>query len=532
MVMRRLLASLAGVAFVAAACTSSGAAPAPVTRDVTATPVTTPETPTQETASQETATVPADTDLPVDSVPTTLPPEPLDYEITWDSTAGLVDVGRLTVPLDYADPQGDTIELNVARHRAEGDGRIGILFVNNGGPGAPASTMAVNATSWFRAALTDRFDVIAWDPRGTGASGGAVDCIDDDEYDRFFAEGDVTPEDPAEKEQLVATAEEFAEQCIDRVGRALQYIGTNNSARDMDAIRQALDEPQASYFGFSYGSELGAAWATMYPTTVRAAVLDGASDPNADSTEATRQQWVGFEAALNTFLAECSANTSCEFHNDGDAEGAFDALFASLDDSPLPGPDGRADINLGVAITGVARAMYSDQFWPELEGSLADASNGDGARLLALQDSYFQRQADGSYSNLLESFQAISCADDPARPTVAEADEDAESLIGAAPRLFPYTTGSYTCSFFPESLDPRIDITGVGAGPIVVVGTTGDPSTPLDSSRKMAAALEDGRLVVVDANQHTGYRVNGCIDNTIHEYLIQLDAPESEKFCD
>ena len=463
--------------------------------------------------------------------PTTVPPEPLDYELIWDETAGAVDVGRLTVPLDYADPQGDTIELRVARHRARGD-RVGSLLVNNGGPGSPASSMAIDATSWFRAPLTDRFDVVAWDPRGTGQSGGAVDCIDDAEYDRFYASGDITPDDADEKAELVSLSEEFAQRCIDRVGRALQYIGTNNSARDMDAIRQALGEEQVSYFGFSYGSELGAAWATMYPTTVRAAVLDGAADPNADSTESTRQQWVGFEGALNTFLAACSANPQCAFHNDGDAEGAFDELFASLDESPLPGPDGRADINLAVAVTGVARAMYSDQFWPALERSLADASNGDGAGLLALNDAYYQRLVDGSYSNLLESFQAISCADDPSRPSVAEADADAETLIGAAPRLFPYTTGSYTCSFFPESIDPRIVITGIGAGPIVVVGTTGDPSTPLDSSREMAASLEDGRLVVVEANQHTGYRVNSCINNTIHDYLVQLEAPETETLCD
>ncbi len=520
MAMRRVLSAVIGSTLLVAACTSSDAAPAPKTREITSIPTTTSTTVAPPTTAQAGDTIP----------PSTSPPEPLDYEIVWEETAGRVDTGRLTVPLDYTDPQGDTIDLFVARHRADGD-RVGILMVNNGGPGSPASTMALNATSWFQSELTSRFDVIAWDPRGTGVSGGAVDCIDDDEYDHFYATGDITPDDVDEKNELVDLAEEFAQRCIDRVGRPLQYIGTNNSARDMDAIRQALGEEQASYFGFSYGSELGAVWATMYPTTVRAAVLDGASDPNADSIEATRQQWVGFEAALNTFLAECSDDSSCAFHNDGDAEGAFDELFVSLDEAPLAGPEGRADVSLGVAVTGVVRAMYSDQFWPTLERSLDDAANGDGNGLLALQDAYYQRRSDGSYGNLLESFQAISCADDPERPTVEQADANAELLIGAAPRLFPYTTGSYSCSFFPEAIDPRIDITGIAAGPIVVVGTTGDPSTPLDSSRKMAAALEDGRLVVVEANQHTGYRVNGCIDDAIHDYLVQLEAPENETVC-
>jgi len=516
--MRRTSALLVS-ALVIASCTGSDALPAPKTREINAIPTST-TMPTPITAQ------PGDT-----LAPPAIEPEPLDYKIEWTELGGNVDEARLVVPLDYVDPQGETIELYVTRHRADPNDRIGSLLVNNGGPGSPASTMGVNATSWFLPAITERFDVVGWDPRGTGASGGAVDCIDDAEYDEFFAAGDITPEDASDKADLVRLAEEFATRCQERVGRALQYIGTNNSARDMDAIRQALGEEQVSYFGFSYGSELGAVWATLFPTTVRAAVFDGAADPNADSTESTLQQWIGFENSLNTFLAECSATTSCAFHNDGDAESAFDALFVQLDESPIPGPEGRADVNLGVAVTGVVRAMYSDRFWPALERSLDEAQSGDGAGLLALQDAYYQRGADGTYSNLLESFQAISCADDPERLTVEEADEQAEVLIGAAPRLFPHTTGSYTCSFFPAALDPRIEVTGMSAGPIVIVGTTGDPSTPLDSSRRMAASLEDGRLVIVEANQHTGYRVNRCIEDTIHNYLIQLEAPDTETVC-
>jgi len=516
--MRRTSALLVS-ALVIASCTGSDALPAPKTREINAIPTST-TMPTPITAQ------PGDT-----LAPPAIEPEPLDYKIEWTELGGNVDEARLVVPLDYVDPQGETIELYVTRHRADPNDRIGSLLVNNGGPGSPASTMGINATSWFLPAITERFDVVGWDPRGTGASGGAVDCIDDAEYDEFFAAGDITPEDASDKADLVRLAEEFATRCQERVGRALQYIGTNNSARDMDAIRQALGEEQVSYFGFSYGSELGAVWATLFPTTVRAAVFDGAADPNADSTESTLQQWIGFENSLNTFLAECSATTSCAFHNDGDAESAFDALFVQLDESPIPGPEGRADVNLGVAVTGVVRAMYSDRFWPALERSLDEAQSGDGAGLLALQDAYYQRGADGTYSNLLESFQAISCADDPERLTVEEADEQAGVLIGAAPRLFPHTTGSYTCSFFPAALDPRIEVTGMSAGPIVIVGTTGDPSTPLDSSRRMAASLEDGRLVIVEANQHTGYRVNSCIEDTIHNYLIQLEAPDTETVC-
>ena len=90
----------------------------------------------------------------------------------------------------------------------------------------------------------------------------------------------------------------------------------------MDSIRKALGEETISYFGFSYGSELGATWATLFPETVRAAVLDGASDPNADALEGSVQQVTGFEGTLTTYLAECSADPECAFHNGGDSEGA------------------------------------------------------------------------------------------------------------------------------------------------------------------------------------------------------------------
>ena len=456
----------------------------------------------------------------------------LEFDLEWNEVVDGVDEGFLTVPLDYSDPQGDTIDLYVTRHRADrDDARIGALLVNNGGPGSAASSMGINATSWFDEAITDRFDVVAWDPRGTGISGGSVDCIDDDEYDDFFERPDITPDDDAELAELRELSERFAQRCIDRVGPALAHIGTNNSARDMDAIRQALGEQQVSFFGFSYGSELGATWATLFPTTVRAAVFDGAADPNAEPFEASRQQRIGFESALSTFLAACSEDSGCDFHNDGDAEGAFDSLLARLDTDPLTVSEDRADVNLGVAVTGVARAMYNDAFWPALERALNDADNGDGAALLQLQDSYYQRSSDGAYSNLLESFQAIQCADTAERLTIEESDAEAAELLEFGPRLFPYTAGSYACTFFPDAVDPRIAVTGVGAGPILVIGTTGDPSTPLESSRAMAAALEDGRLIVVEANQHTGYNANGCIDDTIHDYLIQLIAPPSETRC-
>ena len=467
---------------------------------------------------------------PATGTPEATAAEPLAYAIEWSQLGDRVDEGMITVPLDYADPQGDTIDLYLARHRATADPAAGPLLANRGGPGADGATLGLSATSWFGDEITDNFDVIGWDPRGVGQSEGAVDCIDDADYDKYFSAPDITPDDDAERAELVALAEEYAQACVDRTD-TLQVIGTNNAARDMDAIRQALGVDQASYFGFSYGSELGGVWATLFPTTVRAAVFDGATDPNADPLQSTLQQGAGFEASLTTFLAECSADAQCSFHNGGDAEGAFDQLMAGLDESPLPSAGGRVAVNRSVAALAVAQAMYSDSYWPTLERALEDAAVGDGAGLLQLHDAYYGRRADGTYANLIEAFQAINCADEAERPTVEEADAEVDDVLAVAPRIFPYTTGSYSCTFFPPALDPRIDITGIGAGPIVVIGTTGDPATPLASSRAMAETLEDGRLVVVEANEHTGYRGDDCVRGIVHDYLLTLVAPDDGTTC-
>ncbi len=358
----------------------------------------------------------------------------------------------------------------------------------------------------------------------------AVDCVDD--YDLYYAETDITPDDDAERQQIIDSAKEYQTLCAERNAAILQYVGTNSSARDIDSIRAALGEDEISYFGFSYGSVLGATWATLFPDTVRAAVLDGASDPDADFLESGLQQSAGFEKSIATFLAQCSDDPGCDFHNDGDAEGAFDQLMLDLDENPIPTTSGRPDLTRALALSGVTQAMYLEALWPQLAAALADAQNGDGDGLLQLYDDYYQRQPDGSYDNSLEAFQTISCMDRVERLTVEEEDATAAQFIQVAPRFTPGTTGSYFCSFYPPTDDPRVDITGAGAGPLLVVGTTGDAATPLSSTERMAAALEEGVLVVVVADQHTGYGVNDCSYEVIDGYLINLTVPEDGVRCE
>jgi pimeloyl-ACP methyl ester carboxylesterase len=300
----------------------------------------------------------------------------------------------------------------------------------------------------------------------------------------------------------------------------------------MDVIRRALGEDKISYFGFSYGSELGAAWATLFPGTVRAMVIDGAADPNADPVESNIEQLHGFESSLDTFLAQCSEDESCAFNNRGDAATAFDTLMTQQDAAPIPSALGRPPLNRAMATVAVVQAMYRQSYWPALAESLAAAQQGDGAGLLQFFDMYYQRSQDGSWGNELEAFRVIDCMDHADHQTIQEIDAETPQFHDAAPRLVPLdSAGGYACTFLPATTEPRVDVTADGAGPIVVIGTTGDPSTPLASTKLMADKLEDGRLVEVTDNQHTGYGVNSCVIDVVNKYLIDLEPPDDGTTC-
>ncbi|MFM7253475.1 MAG: alpha/beta hydrolase [Ilumatobacteraceae bacterium] len=514
---RHAVAVLAA-AVLAAACFDGSVSS--VRSDESAAPTTSASAPTSPTSSE-----PSTTSAPE--------PAPWDTTITWESFGvdTEVETGTMEVPVDYRDPSRGTFTLFLARHLADESKRIGSLLVNPGGPGFGGSDLAIFADQIYSPALLRHFDIIGWDPRGTGQSTPAIDCITD--YDRYFAGTDITPDTDSERQLLTDLAAEFAGTCEAENSDIIQFVGTNDSARDIDSIRRALGEQTISYFGFSYGSELGATWATMFPDTVRAAVLDGASDPAAGFLAESLQQSIGFEQSITAFLAWCSANDSCQFNSDGNAEQAFDELMADIDERPVPSVDGRPDVTRSMALTAVAYSMYDESLWRQLGRALDSARYGDGELLLQLYDNYFQRRDDGTYDNSLEAFQTIVCMDTADRPTIVEEDVAAEAIRRSAPRFSPGTVGSYFCTFFPETVEPRIDIGGAARIPILVIGTTGDPATPLSSTRAMADALFDGRLVVVEADQHTGYGVNQCsIDVVDRDLLDQLGgAPADETEC-
>lgn len=457
-------------------------------------------------------------------------------DIAWEPCDGddSLDCGTMDVPLDYDDPSAGTITLALKRSRATDDSeRIGSLLINPGGPGV--STLEEQFVEIMPIVLDESvvtgFDIVGWDPRGVGLSD-HIDCVDD--LDPYIGAIDPTPDTPEEQESYDTIAQEFVSQCEANSGDLLPHISTQDTARDMDEIRKALGEEQISYFGFSYGSELGATFATMFPDSVRALVIDGATNPNADYATVAKEQIVGIERALDAVLADCAADSSCAFYDGGDPGGAYDELFEALEASPLPAPDGRPPIGQGIMAWATISSLYNEEQWSDLTDALADAQEGDGTGLLALYDQYWNRSPDGEWNDSYEALIAINCIDEPEPLADEELAKLAEEMAQIAPRTGRWWPGQDTCQFWPHHED-KLEITNTGAPPILVLGNSGDPVTPIESTQAMAEAVE-GVLVTYQGTDHTAYieaflAGDGCVIDAVTTYLLDVEPPEDDITC-
>ncbi len=456
-----------------------------------------------------------------------------DQELGWAPCDNDNDCARLTVPLDYADPAGDTIEIAVLRRRADSaEDRFASLVVNPGGPGASGQQYADDAAAFFRAPLLARFDVIGFDPRGVGESS-PVDCLSDADLDTYLS-GDPSPDDRAEERSFLRSVTTFSGGCSELTGEVLAHVSTIDTARDMDILRAALEEDTLLYFGASYGTKLGATYAMLFPDRVGRLVLDGAVDLDATGVEATLGQARGFQRAIDAYLDDCVATSPCFL---GDTREAATAelvdLFDRIDRDPLPA--GQRELTLGTALNGVIAPLYNRDYWFLLTNALKSAIDGDGTQLLLLADSYSTRRPDGTYaSNILEANIAINCLDDPGTSSVAQvhrripAFEEASPVFGRA-----FAWGTIGCRGFTARSEQRLtNKNAEGAAPIVVVGTTRDPATPLEWAESMARRLSSAVLVTRDGDGHTAYNSdNACVDEALEDYLITGAVPPDGLAC-
>ncbi|GAA2782347.1 alpha/beta hydrolase [Streptomyces showdoensis] len=430
------------------------------------------------------------------------------------------------VPLDYDKPDGETIPVALIRREAgDKDRRLGSLLFNFGGPGASGVDILPRAASGY-GSLGRRYDLVGFDPRGVRRSAGVV-CRDDAEQDAAERTVDATPDTAAEEKRFLDDATAFGAGCARRSGKLLPHTTTADTARDLDLVRQVLGDTRLHYFGMSYGTQLGAAYAHLFPKNVGRFVLDAVVDPTADSVGHARNQTIGFQRALDNYLRSTGQDPKAGTER-------IVRLLTRLDREPLPVGDRK--LTQSLALTGVVMPLYSQQSWPLLTTALSKAEGGDGKDLLRLADWYDDRDESGHYSTQSHSQRAISCADSAERPTAAQA----RALLPEFRRISPvfgeflaWDTAGWCANWPVKGADTTLDVSAPGAAPVLVVGTTGDPATPYEGAERMAKALGRGVGVLVSnkGEGHGAYGSSACVTRTVDAYFLDGKVPAYGTEC-
>jgi pimeloyl-ACP methyl ester carboxylesterase len=438
--------------------------------------------------------------------------------ITWEQCDD-AECGALTVPLDWSDPSGATIDLALVRVPAkEPAHRIGSLLVNPGGPGG-SGVEFVRSGFEFDPDVADRFDLVGFDPRGVGGSD-ALECGDEVPA---FLEADSGPDSPEEQADLDAKAKAVADECAAEDGDRLAHVGTIDVVRDMDAIRDALGDGGLTFYGFSYGTKLGVEYAALFPDRVRAIVLDGVVDPADDFESYLREQTVALEQTMTSVFAACDTDPSCPVS--GGAAAAYDRVAAATEVAPLDAGSGH-QLGPSEVATGALFVSYDKSLWRDLYDALADAEKGDGEGLYALADSY---RSFGGYT----VYAAVECADSPHPAGSPAFAAFASELAGLSPRFGAAVANELLpCAFWPvpPTGEPG-DVLAPGAPAVLVIGNTGDAATPYRQAVEVAGNLESGVLLTYQGEGHTSYGKSPCVDNAVADYLIDLTPPAAGMTC-
>lgn len=449
------------------------------------------------------------------------------------SMSGL-ECATLRVPVDHDDPDGDTLELAVARSVATGDEdeRIGSLVLNPGGPGASGIEWLAGAATIIPPALSDRFDLVSFDPRGVGESA-PVRCLDDATKAEQL-EGELAPDRADGVERAVEEQTELLDACRANASELIEHMSTADVAADLDDLREALGDEQLTYVGFSYGTTIGATYATLHPERTRAMVLDGAVSPRADVADEAAAQAAGFERTFESFTAACDGDPACPLAPDSAA--TIDEVRASLEAEPVDVGEGDDLRQLGPDQFdyGLASALYDTMLWPTTANAIDQLREGGAETLFTLMDRQTGRQPDGTFDNSVDARTMVNCADRSDRPTRDEAIETARSVTEASPRFGPLVGWSaLSCVDWPDAANPVPVPDADGAPPIVVIGTVGDPATPYEWSEEMAAALTSGVLVTYEGDGHTAMlRGVECIETIAVAYLVDLEEPPAGSSCE
>ena len=469
-----------------------------------------------------------------------------------------LECGTVTVPLDHADPDGGTVELALTRRPASGpaDERIGSLVLNPGGPGESGAAMLDHPLLDDR--IQDAFDLVGFDPRGVGESGGFAcgDWFAMDGARRAVADPEnVTDADLAALEE---TARAYADDCAETVGEEfLATMRTVNVVRDLDLLREALGDPRLSYVGFSYGTYIGALYAQTYPENTRALVLDGAVETERPNVEIAADQADAFQGAWDLFVAECAGGPGCPFSGAGAADAEMGEILDRLDADPPVVRDLPVD---GTTLLGmVSLQLYHEDAWPDLADTLAAVAEDPAGAVPALEllyDETFGQEeeadepgddgagevegepegdpgTDSGGPDTEAALTAVNCADrvDPTDPDVYR--EASQRAAADSPFFGPdLVWEQLPCAYWVDTETAPTGFSAPDAPPILVVGTVGDPATPYTWAQELADQLDTATLITYEGAGHTAYGYGmDCVDGAVDAYLLDGRVPEAGLSC-
>jgi pimeloyl-ACP methyl ester carboxylesterase len=392
------------------------------------------------------------------------------------------------------------------------------------------------------ATLNQRFDLIGFDPRGVGQSTPAIDCRVNQEELGIYSIPAPTPLD-IDVDAYVAKSQAYVDSCLAENGEILEHVSTANVARDMDLLRAAVGDDRLTYLGFSYGTFLGATYASLFPEGYRAMVLDGPVDAEGyihDPMSGLAVQTAGFEDALDRFLEACAADqAACSGFGGSQPSSAYDGLVAAAEVSPIPALGFKQDprpVTADDVRLGTLAMLYAKQLWGTLGQALAQAAAGDASMLRAAADELSGRQEDGTFLPDLDRYFTIGAAEQeyPQGDLELYLDRGAESWAA-----FPHFWAN---SGYPEisyALWPAHDEDAYG-GPFtvpatsptpLVVATTYDPATPYSGALTLVHDLGNARLLTMEGDGHVAFGGSSCIDGAETAYLFDLTLPAEGLVC-
>jgi pimeloyl-ACP methyl ester carboxylesterase len=445
--------------------------------------------------------------------------------LVWSSCYDSYQCATLKVPVNYEKIDKKFFTLQVLRHRATDQrNRIGSLIVNPGGPGGSGFDYAYNAESIVSPRILAKYDIVGFDPRGVNSSE-PIRCLTDKEEDAFLS-NDGKAANPAQVNELVNISKGFANKCATAAGTRLGHYSTLETAKDMELLRLALGEKKLDYLGKSYGTYLGTLYAALYPKNIGHMVLDGAIDPNINLSEQNRIQAIGFDRALNDFIAFEKEFTLKDIQG----------LIKQSEQNPLVTLQNRK-LTPALLITALAASLYDNKDgWPTLAKALKQVLDlGNPQQLLNIADEYNRRDNLGKFiDNQNDISIMITCADWSVNQSISTMSANAITYAKQAPVFGPFLAfAGLPCKYWkaPPQL-PKVKLSNLKTPPILIIGVTRDPATPYEWAKALSSQMPDSVLLTFDGEGHTGHgRGNSCIDQKVDTYFLTGKTPAPGLIC-